>query len=176
MYRCDRRCDGCDRKFGNLVGTKHTHSRKAIEFSTIFSWQMSVWLSWRTTRDSVANQFQTDSLSRCPSHAHSKCVLDLPALWKNGVSFLWTCRQKIIRVWQDGASFWLFLCTGLLNHKLVNCMHCIGWMWPGRLVRTLYCYSNLCLCHTDTAHRSNSLQPVAVVQWNCWAISCSGGL
>jgi len=25
MYRCDRRCDGCDGKFGNLVGTKHTH-------------------------------------------------------------------------------------------------------------------------------------------------------
>ena len=25
MFRCDRRCDGCDGKFGNLVGTKHTH-------------------------------------------------------------------------------------------------------------------------------------------------------
>jgi len=24
MFRCDRRCDGCDEKFGNLVGTKHT--------------------------------------------------------------------------------------------------------------------------------------------------------
>src|SRR6185503_4916956 len=24
MFRCDRRCDGCDGKFGNLVGTKHT--------------------------------------------------------------------------------------------------------------------------------------------------------
>ena len=66
----------------------------------------------------------------------------------------------------------VFLCTGSLNHKLVHCMQlvatfcCICWMWPGRLVRTLYCYSNLCLCHTDTAHRSNSLQPVAVVQWN----------
>ena len=90
----------------NLI--EHAYSGKTIEFSTICSWQMSVWLSWRTTRDSVANQFQTDSLSRCPSHAHSKCVLGLPALWKNGVSFLWTCSQKVIRVWQDGASFWLF--------------------------------------------------------------------
>jgi len=25
MYRCDRRCDGCDEKFENLVGTKHIH-------------------------------------------------------------------------------------------------------------------------------------------------------
>ena len=24
IFRCDRRCDGCDGKFGNLVGTKHT--------------------------------------------------------------------------------------------------------------------------------------------------------
>ena len=24
MFRCDRRCDGCDGKFGNFVGTKHT--------------------------------------------------------------------------------------------------------------------------------------------------------
>ena len=24
MYRCDRRCDGCDGKFGNLAETKHT--------------------------------------------------------------------------------------------------------------------------------------------------------
>ena len=24
MFRCDRRCDRCDGKFGNLVGTKHT--------------------------------------------------------------------------------------------------------------------------------------------------------
>ena len=24
MFWCDRRCDGCDGKFGNLVGTKHT--------------------------------------------------------------------------------------------------------------------------------------------------------
>ena len=25
MFRCDKRCDGCDGKFGNFVGTKHTH-------------------------------------------------------------------------------------------------------------------------------------------------------
>ena len=24
IFQCDRRCDGCDGKFGNLVGTKHT--------------------------------------------------------------------------------------------------------------------------------------------------------
>ena len=24
MFRCDRKCDGCDEKFGNFVGTKHT--------------------------------------------------------------------------------------------------------------------------------------------------------
>src|SRR6185503_16812042 len=24
MFRCDRRCDGCDGKFGNFVVTKHT--------------------------------------------------------------------------------------------------------------------------------------------------------
>ena len=24
MFRCDRRCDGCDGKFGNFVGTKPT--------------------------------------------------------------------------------------------------------------------------------------------------------
>jgi len=24
MFRCDKRCDGCDGKFGNFVGTKHT--------------------------------------------------------------------------------------------------------------------------------------------------------
>ena len=24
MFRYDRKCDGCDGKFGNLVGTKHT--------------------------------------------------------------------------------------------------------------------------------------------------------
>ena len=28
MFRCDRRCDGCDGKFGNFVGTKHTLRRK----------------------------------------------------------------------------------------------------------------------------------------------------
>ena len=27
MYRCDRRCDRCDGKFGNLVGTKHTQGK-----------------------------------------------------------------------------------------------------------------------------------------------------
>ena len=26
MFRCDRRCDGCDGKFENLEGTKHTLS------------------------------------------------------------------------------------------------------------------------------------------------------
>ena len=24
IFRCDRRCDGCDEKFENFVGTKHT--------------------------------------------------------------------------------------------------------------------------------------------------------
>ena len=24
MFRCDRRCDGCDEKFGNFVRTKHS--------------------------------------------------------------------------------------------------------------------------------------------------------
>ena len=28
MFRCDRRCNGCDEKFVNLVGTKHT--RKGV--------------------------------------------------------------------------------------------------------------------------------------------------
>ena len=28
MFRCDRRYDGCDEKFGNLVGTKHTPSHR----------------------------------------------------------------------------------------------------------------------------------------------------
>ena len=27
MFRCDRRCDGCDGKFGNFVGTKHTQRK-----------------------------------------------------------------------------------------------------------------------------------------------------
>ena len=31
MFRCDRRCDGCDGKFGNFVGTKHTLRTKACE-------------------------------------------------------------------------------------------------------------------------------------------------
>ena len=31
MYRCDRRCDGCDGKFGNLVGTKHTRGRGCLD-------------------------------------------------------------------------------------------------------------------------------------------------
>ena len=26
MFRCDRRCDRCDGKFGNFMGTKHTPS------------------------------------------------------------------------------------------------------------------------------------------------------
>ncbi|KAG2644704.1 hypothetical protein PVAP13_2KG375851 [Panicum virgatum] len=29
IFRCDRRCDGCDGKFGNLMGTKHTRGREA---------------------------------------------------------------------------------------------------------------------------------------------------
>ena len=29
MFRCDRRCDGCDGKFGNLAGTKHTPRAEA---------------------------------------------------------------------------------------------------------------------------------------------------
>ena len=28
MFRCDRRCDGYNGKFENLVGTKHTHGGK----------------------------------------------------------------------------------------------------------------------------------------------------
>ena len=28
MFRCDKRCDGCDEKFGNFVGTKHTPSKQ----------------------------------------------------------------------------------------------------------------------------------------------------
>ena len=127
----------------NLI--EHAYSRKAIEFSTIFSWQMSVWLSWRTTRDSVANQFQTDSLSRCPSHAHSKCVLDLPALWKNGVSFLWTCSQKVIRVWQDGASFWLFcILVYWTMSLLIACIASVecgleGWCGHFTAIQTFVC-------------------------------------
>ena len=31
MFRCDRRCDGCDGKFGNFVGTKHTPRRGIVK-------------------------------------------------------------------------------------------------------------------------------------------------
>ena len=31
MFRCDRRCDGCDGKFGNFVGTKHTHDEHMVQ-------------------------------------------------------------------------------------------------------------------------------------------------
>ena len=31
MFRCDKRCDGCDEKFGNFMGTKHTPHLKAVE-------------------------------------------------------------------------------------------------------------------------------------------------
>ena len=34
MYRCDRRCDGRDGKFGSFVGTKHTLDR-ASDFPDI---------------------------------------------------------------------------------------------------------------------------------------------
>ena len=31
MFRCDRRCDGCDEKFENFVVTKHTQTRSTQE-------------------------------------------------------------------------------------------------------------------------------------------------
>ena len=34
IFRCDRRCDGCDGKFGNLVGTKHTLCCKCMALHT----------------------------------------------------------------------------------------------------------------------------------------------
>ena len=37
MFRCDRRCDGCDGKFGNFVGTKHTHRAIERQISAQFS-------------------------------------------------------------------------------------------------------------------------------------------
>ena len=43
MFRCDRRCDGCDGKFRNFVGTKHTlgeltHRRVCLAVS-VSLWQ-----------------------------------------------------------------------------------------------------------------------------------------
>ena len=39
MFRCDKRCDGCDGKFGNFVGTKHTpHDLYSVAALTILEY------------------------------------------------------------------------------------------------------------------------------------------
>ena len=91
----------------NLI--EHAYSGKTIEISTICSWQISIWLSWRTTQDSVANLIPNRFFVEVPFTCSFKCVLDVLALRKNGVNFLWTCSQKVIGLWQDGASFCLFV-------------------------------------------------------------------
>jgi len=49
MFRCDRRCDRCDGKFGNFVGTKHTLCRKTLsQYSQIKKWRRTKhWRKWR---------------------------------------------------------------------------------------------------------------------------------
>ena len=51
MFRCDKRCDGCDGKFGNLVGTKHTYETTAslsrlLSISQSKHWSMHASTQW----------------------------------------------------------------------------------------------------------------------------------
>jgi hypothetical protein len=102
-------------------------------------------------------QFQTDSLSRCPSHAHSKCVPGLPVPWKNGSSFYKPAVRRLLLEYHKMGSLCVLVYWTI---RLLIAIRCCVLLPPFSVAWKVGAGALLllktCLGLTPTAHRSNS--------------------